>query len=163
MCEYRALGNWMQCSVTDILLFMLMRVRPPGAILVYSSAASDVSKGQSLKGAKVLDGQSQDLFQPSTSTQSTAAKAQERSVREQISLYTLGAVGAAVFTAVAANADPNGENGMGQNMQKVLLNQSIEAMAEAPDILSMQYREIVREIVQGTLQAAKENDIQTGC
>jgi hypothetical protein len=115
----------------------------------------------SLKGATVLDGQSQDLFQPSLSTQSTAAKTQERSIREQISMYSLGAVGAAVFTAVAANADPNGENGMGPNMQKVLLNQSIEAMAEAPDILSVQYREIVREIVQGTLQAAKENDIQT--
>lgn len=114
-----------------------------------------------LKGATVLDGQSQDLFQPSVSHQSTAVKTQERSIREQISMYTLGAVGAAVFTAVAANADPNGENGMGPNMQKVLLNQAIEAMAEAPDILSHQYREIVREIVQGMLQAAKENDIQT--
>ena len=34
-------------------------------------------------------------------------------------------------------------------------------MSDTPDILSTQYREIVREIVQGTLQAAKENDIQT--
>lgn len=133
---------------------------------VSSLSAPSASDGRrvnlgTMKGATVLDGQSQDLFQPSTSTQSTAAKAQERSIREQISMYSLGAVGAAVFTAVAANADPNGDNGMGANMQKVLLNQSIEAMAEAPDILSVQYREIVREIVQGTLQAAKENDIQT--
>lgn len=133
---------------------------------VPSLAAASASDGRrvnlgSLKGATVLDGQSQDLFQPSISNQSTAAKTQERSIREQISMYSLGAVGAAVFTAVAANADPNGDNGMGGNMQKVLLNQSIEAMAEAPDILSVQFREIVREIVQGTLQAAKENDIQT--
>lgn len=126
------------------------------------SAAADGRRSSMgvLKGAPVLDGQTQDMFQPSSSTQSSA-KAQERTIREQISMYSLGAVGAAVFTAVAANADPNGENGMGQNMQKTLLNQSIEAMAEAPDILSMQYREIVREIVQGTMQAAKENDIQT--
>lgn len=126
------------------------------------SAAADGRRSSMgiLKGAPVLDGQSQDMFQPSSSTQASA-KAQERTVREQISMYSLGAVGAAVFTAVAANADPNGENGMGGNMQKTLLNQSIEAMAEAPDILSMQYREIVREIVQGTMQAAKENDIQT--
>ena len=75
-------------------------------------------------------------------------------------MYSLGAVGAAVFTAVAANADPAGENGMGPNMQKTLLNQSIEAMADAPDILSTQFREIVRELIQGTLQASKENDIQ---
>jgi hypothetical protein len=113
-----------------------------------------------LKGSPVMEGQTQDMFQPSSISQTTA-KAQERSIREQISMYSLGAVGAAVFTAVAANADPNGENGMGANMQKVLLNQTIEAMAEAPDILSPQYREIVREIVQGTMQAAKENDIQT--
>lgn len=114
-----------------------------------------------LKGAPVLEGQTQDMFQPSSSTQASAKAAQERSVRETISMYSLGAVGAAVFTAVAANADPNGENGMGPNMQKILLNQSIEAMADAPDILSAQYREIVREIIQGTMQAAKENDIQT--
>lgn len=113
-----------------------------------------------LKGQPVMDGQSQDLFQPSSTSQASA-KTQERSIRETIEMYALGAVGAAVFTAVSANADPNGENGMGPNMQKVLLNQSIEAMAEAPDILSSQYRESVREIVQGTMQAAKENDIQT--
>lgn len=132
-----------------------------GVPQVQSSSASDSRRlgVGTLKGATVLDGQSMDLFQPSNSTQASA-KVQERSIREQISMYSLGAVGAAVFTAVAANADPNGENGMGPNMQKTLLNQSIEAMAEAPDILSMQYREIVREIVQGTLQASKENDIQ---
>lgn len=113
-----------------------------------------------LKGAEVLDGQSNDMFQPSSLGQAKT-KTQERSIREQIGMYSLGAVGAAVFTAVSANADPNGEHGMGPNMQKTLLNQSIEAMAEAPDILSSQFREIVREIIQGTLQAAKENDIQT--
>lgn len=113
-----------------------------------------------LKGAEVLDGQSNDMFQPSSVGQAKT-KTQERSIREQIGMYSLGAVGAAVFTAVSANADPNGEHGMGPNMQKTLLNQSIEAMAEAPDILSSQFREIVREIIQGTLQASKENDIQT--
>ncbi|MBF2053546.1 MAG: hypothetical protein IGS03_08790 [Candidatus Sericytochromatia bacterium] len=127
---------------------------------VQSSGGGPRSSLGVLKGAEVLEGQSSDMFQPSTSTQSSA-KAQERSIREQISMYSLGAVGAAVFTAVAANADPNGENGMGPNMQKTLLNQAIEAMADAPDILSVQYREIVRELVQGTMQAAKENDIQT--
>lgn len=133
-----------------------------GVPMVQSSAADGrrVNLGI-LKGAPVLEGQTQDMFQPSSSAQSSVKAAQERSVRETISMYSLGAVGAAVFTAVAANADPNGENGMGANMQKVLLNQSIEAMAEAPDILSHQFREIVREIVQGTMQAAKENDIQT--
>lgn len=133
----------------------------PGMPAVQSAAADSrrASLGV-LKGSEVLEGQSMDMFQPSASGQSKT-KVQERSIREQISMYSLGAVGAAVFTAVAANADPNGENGMGPNMQKTLLNQSIEAMAEAPDILSTQYREIVREIVQGTLQAAKENDIQT--
>lgn len=134
-----------------------------GVPAVQSSSGSDgrrINVGV-LKGAPVLEGQTQDMFQPSTSTQASAKAAQERSVRETISMYSLGAVGAAVFTAVAANADPNGEHGMGANMQKTLLNQSIEAMAEAPDILSMHYREIVREIIQGTMQAAKENDIQT--
>ncbi|MEZ0367948.1 MAG: hypothetical protein ACAI44_02550, partial [Candidatus Sericytochromatia bacterium] len=134
-----------------------------GGVPAVQSAANDgrrVNIGV-LKGAPVLEGQTQDMFQPSTSTQASAKAAQERSVRETISMYSLGAVGAAVFTAVAANADPNGENGMGANMQKTLLNQSIEAMADAPDILSMHYREIVREIIQGTMQAAKENDIQT--
>jgi len=134
-----------------------------GVPAVQSSSSSDgrrINVGV-LKGAPVLEGQTQDMFQPSTSTQASAKAAQERSVRETISMYSLGAVGAAVFTAVAANADPNGEHGMGANMQKTLLNQSIEAMAEAPDILSMHYREIVREIIQGTMQASKENDIQT--
>ena len=92
-----------------------------------------------LKGAEVLEGQSNDMFQPSAGSQ-TKSQSQERSIREQISMYSLGAVGAAIFTAVAANADPNGENGMGPNMQKTLLNQSIEAMADAPDILSTQFR-----------------------
>jgi hypothetical protein len=133
-----------------------------GGMPAVQSSGSDGRRSNMgiLKGAPVLDGQTQDMFQPSTSTQASV-KAQERSVREQISMYSLGAVGAAVFTAVAANADPNGENGMGANMQKTLLNQSIEAMADAPDILSMQYREIVREIIQGTMQAAKEPDITT--
>lgn len=134
-----------------------------GVPVVQNSSPSDgrrVNIGV-LKGAPVLEGQTQDMFQPSNSTQASAKAAQERSIRETISMYSLGAVGAAVFTAVAANADPNGEHGMGGNMQKTLLNQSIEAMAEAPDILSMNYREIVREIIQGTMQAAKENDIQT--
>lgn len=125
-----------------------------------SSAGARHNLGQ-IKGSEVLDGQSSDMFQPSASSNQLQTKTHERSIRETISMYSLGAVGAAVFTAVAANADPNGENGMGGNMQKTLLNQSIEAMADAPDILSNAYREIVREIVQGTLQAAKENDIQT--
>lgn len=141
---------------------------PPGAgslpqVQAGGGSGSDASRRLSLstmKGAEVLDGQSQDLFQPSSSAQATANRSQERSIREQISMYSLGAVGAAVFTAVAANADPAGEHGMGANMQKTLLNQSIEAMADAPDILSNQFREIVRELVQGTLQASKENDIQ---
>ena len=138
---------------------------PPGAgaLPQVQSGGSDASRRLSLntmKGAEVLDGQSQDLFQPSSSSQASANRSQERSIREQISMYSLGAVGAAVFTAVAANADPAGENGMGPNMQKTLLNQSIEAMADAPDILSTQFREIVRELIQGTLQASKENDIQ---
>lgn len=138
---------------------------PPGAgsLPQVQAGGSDASRRLSLntmKGAEVLDGQSQDLFQPSSSSQASANRSQERSIREQISMYSLGAVGAAVFTAVAANADPAGEYGMGPNMQKTLLNQSIEAMADAPDILSTQFREIVRELIQGTLQASKENDIQ---
>lgn len=112
-----------------------------------------------LKGADVMDGHSQDAFKPAASQ--THTKVQERSIREQVGVYSLGAVGSAVFTAVSANADPDQENGMGVNMQKILLNQVIEAMSDTPDILSQQYRDIVREIVQGTLQAAKENDIQT--
>jgi len=131
-----------------------------GALPQVQSNAGPRSNLGVLKGAEVLEGQSSDMFQPSAVGQSSS-KAQERSIREQISMYSLGAVGAAVFTAVAANADPNGENGTGPNMQKTLLNQAIEAMADAPDILSTQFREIVRELVQGTMQAAKENDIQT--
>lgn len=138
---------------------------PPGAgsLPQVQAGGSDASRRLSLntmKGAEVLDGQSQDLFQPSSSSQASASRSQERSIREQISMYSLGAVGAAVFTAVAANADPAGEHGMGSNMQKTMLNQSIEAMADAPDILSTQFREIVRELIQGTLQASKENDMQ---
>ena len=111
-----------------------------------------------IMGSIVMDGQTQDMFMPSAAENKFSTR--ERTITETIKEYSLGAMGSSVFTAVAANADPNAEFGIGANMQKVLLNQIVEAMADTPDILSPEYRKIVREIIQGTLQAAKANDIR---
>jgi hypothetical protein len=111
-----------------------------------------------IKGASVLDGYSQDMFVPAGSE--VVSHVRDKSTLEQIKEYSLGAIGSAVFNTVAANADTNSENGVGPNMQKALLNQMVEAMADTPDILSPEYRNIVREIVQGAMQAAKENEVR---
>ncbi|RYE27948.1 MAG: hypothetical protein EOP48_34055 [Sphingobacteriales bacterium] len=111
-----------------------------------------------IKGSSVLDGYSQDMFVPAGSE--VVSHVRDKSIVEQIKEFSLGAIGSAVFNTVSANADPNAENGVGANMQKALLNQMVEAMAETPDILSPEYRNIVREIVQGTMQAAKENEVR---
>lgn len=111
-----------------------------------------------IKGASVLDGQSQDMFVPAGSEVVTQVR--DKTIVEQIREYSLGAIGSAVFNTISANADPNAENGIGSNMQKALLNQTVEAMADTPDILSSDYRMIIREIVQGTMQAAKENEVR---
>ncbi|MFN8670704.1 MAG: hypothetical protein U0457_01310 [Candidatus Sericytochromatia bacterium] len=111
-----------------------------------------------IKGSTVMDGQSQDIFVPVGSE--TVSQAREKSVVEQIKEFSLGAIGSAVFNTVSANADPNAENGVGSNLQKALLNQIVEAMVDTPDILSPDFRAIVREIVQGTMQAAKEHEIK---
>jgi hypothetical protein len=111
-----------------------------------------------IKGSTVLDGFSQDLFVPAGSE--IVSHVKDKTIVEQIREYSLGAIGSSVFNTVAANADPNSENGIGPNMQKALLNQIVEAMSDTPDILSPEYRLIVREIVQGAMQAAKENEIR---
>lgn len=111
-----------------------------------------------IKGSPVMDGQTEDIFVPTASQ--THLKVRQRSISEQIKEYSLGAVGSAVYTAVSSNADENTENGVGAGLQKALLNQITESMADTPDIMSPQFREIVREIVQGALQAAKNSDIR---
>lgn len=111
-----------------------------------------------IKGSSVLDGYSQDMFVPAGSE--VVSHVRDKSIVEQIKEFSLGAIGSAVFNTIAANADANAENGVGSNMQKALLNQMVEAMAETPDILSPEYRNIVREIVQGTMKAAKENEVR---
>jgi hypothetical protein len=111
-----------------------------------------------IKGSSVLDGFSQDLFVPAGSE--VVSHVKDKTIVEQIKEYSLGAIGSSIFNTVAANADPNSENGIGPNMQKSLLNQIVEAMSDTPDILSPEYRMIVREVVQGTMQAAKENEIR---
>jgi len=111
-----------------------------------------------IMGSIVMDGQTQDMFMPASAEQKFSTR--ERTLTEQLKEYGLGALGSSVFTAVGANADPNAEFGIGANLQKVLLNQIVEAMGDTPDILSAEYRKIVREIIQGTLQAAKANDIR---
>lgn len=111
-----------------------------------------------IKGSTVMDGHSQDIFVPVGSE--TVNQSRDKSIIDQIKEFSLGANGSAIFNTVAANADPNAENGVGNNLQKALLNQIVECMVETPDILSPEYRAIVREIVQGTMQAAKENEIK---
>ena len=111
-----------------------------------------------IKGSTVLDGQSQDIFVPAGSEVVTQVR--DKSIVEQLKEYSLGAIGSAVFNTVAANSDPNAENGVGSNMQKALLNQMVEAMGDTPDILSSEFRAIIREIVQGTMLAAKENEVR---
>ncbi len=111
-----------------------------------------------IKGSSVLDGYSQDMFVPAGSE--VVSQVRDKSIVEQVKEFSLGAIGSAVFNTVSANADANAENGVGANMQKALLNQMVESMAETPDILSPEYRLIVREIVQGTMQASKENEIR---
>ncbi|MBC7475383.1 MAG: hypothetical protein H7263_13920 [Candidatus Sericytochromatia bacterium] len=111
-----------------------------------------------IKGSSVLDGYSQDMFVPAGSE--VVSQVRDKSIVEQIKEFSLGSIGSAVFNTVAANADANSENGIGANMQKALLNQMVEAMADTPDILSPEYRNIVREIIQGSMQAAKENEVR---
>lgn len=111
-----------------------------------------------IKGSSVMDGHSQDIFVPAGSE--VVSQVRDKSIIDQLKEFSLGAIGSAIFNTVAANADPNAENGVGNNLQKVLLNQIVESMADTPDILSTEYRMIVREIIQGTMQAAKENEIK---
>lgn len=111
-----------------------------------------------IKGSVVLDGHSQDMFVPAGSE--IVSQVKDKSIIEQLKEFSLGATGSAIFNTVAANADTNSENGVGPNMQKALLNQMVEAMADTPDILSPEYRGIVRESVQGAMQAAKENEVR---
>jgi len=111
-----------------------------------------------IKGSVVLDGHSQDMFVPAGSE--IVSHVKDKSIIEQLKEFSLGATGSAIFNTVAANADTNSENGVGPNMQKALLNQMVEAMADTPHILSPEYRGIVRETVQGAMQAAKENEVR---
>jgi len=111
-----------------------------------------------IKGSTVMDGHSQDMFVPAGAE--IVSHVREKSIVEQMREYSLGATGSAIYNTVAANADPNAENGVGQNLQKSLLNQMVEAMADTPDILSPEYRSIVRECIQGTMHAAKDNEIR---
>lgn len=111
-----------------------------------------------IKGSAILEGLSQDMFVPAGSE--IVSQVKDKTITEQIKEFSLGAIGSAVFNTISANADPDAENGVGPNMQKALLNQMVEAMADTPDILSPEFRNISREVVQGTMQAAKENEVR---
>jgi hypothetical protein len=111
-----------------------------------------------IKGAEVLGGQTSDMFMPSTAEMQ--AHVHEKTLVEQMREYNMGAIGAAMYTAVSANADKTVETGVGANLQKVVLSQITEALAETPDVMTSEYRSIVRELVQGALRAAIDKEIK---
>jgi len=111
-----------------------------------------------IKGAEVLGGQTSDMFMPSAAEMQIHVN--EKTLVEQMREYNMGAVGAAMYTAVSANADKTVETGVGANLQKVVLGQISEALAETPDVMTSDYRAIVRELVQGALRAAQDKEIK---
>jgi hypothetical protein len=111
-----------------------------------------------IKGAEVLGGQTSDMFMPSASEMQQHVH--EKTLVEQMREYNMGAVGAAMYTAVSANGDKTVETGVGANLQKVVLSQITEALAETPDVMTSEYRSIVREITQGALRAAVDKEIK---
>ncbi|MBC7544672.1 MAG: hypothetical protein H7338_18270 [Candidatus Sericytochromatia bacterium] len=111
-----------------------------------------------IKGADVLGGQTSDMFMPSAAEMQVHVN--EKTLVEQMREYNMGAAGAAMYTAVSANADKTVETGVGANLQKVVLSQIAESLAETPDVMSAEYRQVVRELVQGALRAAQDKEIK---
>lgn len=109
-----------------------------------------------IRGSEVLGGQSQDMFVPAGSE----VQVRQRTTLEVVREYSLGAIGSAIFTTVTTNVDAREETKIGANMQKALLDQISDAMADTPDILQEEFRHIVREVVQGALQAAHQNEVR---
>lgn len=122
------------------------------------SAAPQARITAPIRGAEVLGGQTSDMFMPSLAEM--RSHIQEKTLVEQMREYNMGAVGAAMYTAVGNNADKTVETGVGANLQKVILAQIAEALADTPDVMSEDYRQIVRDLVQGALRAATDREIK---
>jgi hypothetical protein len=110
-----------------------------------------------LEGAKVSESQTQDMF--ISSSYSAANAGRNKTTVEQLKEYSLGNVGNSTYETVIANTDYKEKNGIGQNMQKNVFTQILKGMSNVEDVLTPDYKKLVRDVVQGTLRAAQENNV----
>lgn len=111
-----------------------------------------------IEGAKVSESQTQDMF-VSSSHSANIANGRNKTTVEQLKEYSLGTVGNAVYETVIANTDQKEKNGIGQNMQKNIFTEILKGLATVEDVLTPGYKKLVREVVQGAMRAAQENNV----
>jgi hypothetical protein len=110
-----------------------------------------------IEGAKVSESQSQDMF--ISSSHGSIPGGRNKSTVESLKEYNLGNIGNTVYETVIANTDHKEKNGIGQNMQKNMFTEILKGLTEVDDVLSPAYRKLVREVVQGSMRAAMENNV----
>ncbi len=114
-----------------------------------------------LEGAKVGESQTQDMFVSSSVTNDRLSGIKNnKSVIEEMKEYDLGEIGCNIYDVVYANANEKEKNGIGQNMQKHLFGEIMKSLVDVDDVLTKKYRKVVREIVQGAMQAGIDAHIE---
>ncbi len=110
-----------------------------------------------IEGAKVSESQTQDMFVASGTT--SIGSVRNKTVIDNLKEYDLGQVGSAIYNTVTANVDRKEKNGISISMQKNLYAQIVNGMENINDVLTPEYKSLVREIVQGSLKAAQESNL----
>lgn len=110
-----------------------------------------------IEGAKVSESQTQDMFV--SSSHSAIPIGRNKTTVEQLKEYNLGTIGNSVYETVIANTDQKEKNGIGQNMQKNVFTEILKGVSKVEDVDGPEYRKLVREVVQGSLRAALENNV----
>lgn len=116
-----------------------------------------------IEGAHVGESRTQDMFIPSKVDAARMSGAggvdRTRSVIEQMKEFQMGDNSLAIYHTVSANVEGKEESGVGASMQKALFTDFVKLTTEVDDIYSKKYKIMVRDIVQGSLKAAKRLDL----
>ncbi|MFN8670703.1 MAG: hypothetical protein U0457_01305 [Candidatus Sericytochromatia bacterium] len=112
-----------------------------------------------LEGSKV--GSSQDMFVSSSYSQQKISNMKvQKTITEQIKEFYLTDDGLFFYDTVYANYNHKEKNGIGQNMQKDIFAGLIEYVGKTDDVLSPQYKKLLRQIIQGSMKAGYDTHLE---
>lgn len=113
-----------------------------------------------IEGARVGESQTQDMFVSSAITHERITGKVNKSVIEQIKEFSETEISDNIYNIVSANYNHKEKNGIGPNMQKDLFAEMMAYMSDIDDVLTKEYKLLVRDIIQGAMKAGYEAKLE---